>query len=125
MTSLDIGCGNLNSHKARGDINLDLDPCPINRPENFVPGDAHNLPFEPETFEHVKFFEVIEHVENPTRCIREIWRVLKPDGVVEVSTPNLTQWRRLLRLLLHVKVAPWREHIAAWGAAELKNASHA
>jgi 2-polyprenyl-3-methyl-5-hydroxy-6-metoxy-1,4-benzoquinol methylase len=121
LTSLDIGCGSLDSHKARGDVNLDLDPNPINRPDNFVPGDAHNLPFEPETFEHVKFFEVIEHVENPTKCIREIWRVLKPDGIMEVSTPNPNHYRIILRHLFHKEVVPWKEHIALWGYAELRN----
>lgn len=121
MTSLDIGCGSLTSHKARGDVNLDLDPNPKNRPPNFVPGDAHNLPFENESFEDIKFLEIIEHVQNPTRCIQEIWRVLKPNGTVEVSTPNPTQWRVILRHLMHRPIIPWREHIALWGFAELRN----
>jgi len=121
MTSLDIGCGNLTSHTARGDVNLDLDPNPAIRPPNFVPGDAHNLPFENEHFTHISFLEVIEHVENPSRCLREIWRVLKPDGTLEVSTPNPTHWRRLLRHLLHMRLAVWKDHISLWGREELEN----
>ena len=121
MTSLDIGCGNLTSHTARGNINLDLDPNPAVKPPNFVPADAHSLPFENEQFEHVTFLEVIEHVDNPKRCLQEIWRVLKKQGTVEISTPNPTHWRKLLRYLLHMKLAVWRDHIYLWSLAELSN----
>ncbi len=121
MTTLDIGCGSLTSHTARGDINFDLETNPVNRPPNFVPGDAHNLPFKNEQFESILFLEVIEHVENPCRCLREIWRVLKKDGIVRVSTPNPTHWRILLRNLLHVRTSVWKDHIFLWSYAELEN----
>src|SRR3972149_415699 len=121
MTSLDIGCGNMTSHTARGDINLDLDPNPAIMPPNFVPGDAHNLPFLNEQFENITFFEVIEHVENPKRCLQEIWRVLKPTGTVEISTPNPTHWRKLLRYLLHMRCTVWVDHIYVWSREELGN----
>jgi SAM-dependent methyltransferase len=119
--TLDIGCGSLGSHKARGTVNLDLNPNPAIKPPNFVPGNANNLPFMNEQFEHVLFLEIIEHVENPTKCLREAHRVLKQNGTIEVSTPNPTHWRILLRHLLHVKYVPWREHIAMWGIPELTN----
>ena len=121
MTKLDVGCGNLQSHTARGDINLDLDPNPANHPPNFVPGDVQNLPFENEQFENVTFFEVIEHVDNPKRALQEIHRVLKSGGVVEISTPNPTHWRKLLRHLLHMRCTVWVDHIYLWSREELEN----
>jgi 2-polyprenyl-3-methyl-5-hydroxy-6-metoxy-1,4-benzoquinol methylase len=121
LTTLDVGCGSLGSHTARGDVCLDLEPNPVNRPEHFVPGDAHNLPFEGEQFEDVNFFEVIEHVEQPVRCLREIWRVLKPHGMLRVSTPNPTHWRIILRHLLHIRVKVWEDHIYLWSREELEN----
>ena len=121
MTTLDIGSGSLASHTARGDVNLDLEPNPVNRPPNFRQGDAHNLPFDNEQFEHITFLEVIEHVENPSKCLREIWRVLKPAGTMEVSTPNPTHWRVLLRHLLHIRVKVCDDHINLWSREELEN----
>ncbi|MCX5680002.1 MAG: class I SAM-dependent methyltransferase [Candidatus Omnitrophica bacterium] len=32
--------------------------------------------------------EVIEHIAEPMKCLREVYRVLKPDGTVIITTPN-------------------------------------
>jgi ubiquinone/menaquinone biosynthesis C-methylase UbiE len=121
MTTLDIGSGSLGCHTSRGDVAVDICRNPAHKPENFVPADAHKLPFMDEQFENINFLEIIEHVENPAMCLREIWRVLKPDGTVTISTPNPTHWRRILRHLLHVKIKPWIDHIGLWDMAELEN----
>jgi 2-polyprenyl-3-methyl-5-hydroxy-6-metoxy-1,4-benzoquinol methylase len=39
-------------------------------------------------FDAVSFIEVIEHLENPRHCFRQISSVLKDGGLVLVSTPN-------------------------------------
>ncbi|MDZ4345381.1 MAG: class I SAM-dependent methyltransferase, partial [Candidatus Binatia bacterium] len=49
----------------------------------------HFLPFQSGTFDAVDLVEVIEHIENQPQLIREIGRVLKPDGRVLISTPNV------------------------------------
>ncbi|MDM8553354.1 methyltransferase domain-containing protein [Desulfococcaceae bacterium HSG7] len=53
--------------------------------------DAHNIPFENETFDCVVIQAVLEHVLNPQRCIREVHRVLKPHGFVYAETPFMEQ----------------------------------
>lgn len=40
--------------------------------------------------------EVIEHLENPRQTIREIARLLAPDGVAVLSTPNPSSVRSLI-----------------------------
>lgn len=47
------------------------------------------LPFKRASFDAVDIIEVIEHIENQAQLIREIARVLKPGGVVVISTPNV------------------------------------
>lgn len=47
------------------------------------------LPFHSESFDAVELVEVIEHIENQPQLIREIARVLRPGGVVLISTPNV------------------------------------
>jgi SAM-dependent methyltransferase len=53
--------------------------------------DAHDLPFEAGTFDGVIIQAVLEHVVDPFRCVEEIYRVLKPDGLVYAETPFMQQ----------------------------------
>lgn len=53
--------------------------------------DAHDIPFESETFDGVIAQAVLEHVVDPYRCVEEIHRVLKPDGIVFSDTPFMQQ----------------------------------
>ncbi len=51
--------------------------------------DAHDLPFDDASFDLVVAVAVLEHVADPQRVVAEIWRVLKPDGLVYANTPFL------------------------------------
>lgn len=53
--------------------------------------DAHDLPFRSETIDAVIVQAVLEHVVDPQRCVAEIHRVLKPDGLVYADTPFMQQ----------------------------------
>lgn len=46
------------------------------------------LPFPDAFFGAVTAWEFIEHLENPHNFYREVWRVLKPDGMFYVAMPN-------------------------------------
>jgi len=53
--------------------------------------DAHDLPFQNESFDAVISQAVLEHVANPYVCVSEIYRVLKSDGFVYAETPFMQQ----------------------------------
>lgn len=55
---------------------------------SFVTGDAGALPFSKDSLDSVVCLEVIEHVPDAERVLREIARVLRPEGLLIVSTPN-------------------------------------
>ncbi|HXG53411.1 MAG TPA: methyltransferase domain-containing protein [candidate division Zixibacteria bacterium] len=57
------------------------------------------LPFRDACFEGVNLVEVIEHIEHQAQLVREIARVLKPGGVLLVSTPNVLNAFSRLRFL--------------------------
>jgi SAM-dependent methyltransferase len=46
------------------------------------------LPFDDDSFDLITCFEVIEHVADQKRALEELRRVLRPDGVLFISSPN-------------------------------------
>ena len=53
--------------------------------------DAHDLPFVDDSFDVVIAQAVLEHVVDPFRCVSEIFRVLREDGLVYAETPFMQQ----------------------------------
>lgn len=108
---LDIGCGFgygmsiLNEKKNKGFvIGIDIDKsavltCKSNFPSSTVfiaPADA--LPFQNNAFDIVTCFDVIEHLKHHKVMLDEIYRVLKPQGILYISTPNKIVWNLARRL---------------------------
>jgi len=57
------------------------------------------LPYSAETFDLVTCTEVVEHLENYRRLVREIFRVTKPGGAAIFTTPNVLNLNSRLRFL--------------------------
>jgi len=53
-----------------------------------VAGNICILPFADCSFDVVTANMVLEHIENPTALLSEVWRVLRPKGVFVFHTPN-------------------------------------
>ena len=53
--------------------------------------DGHDLPFADDSFDVVIVQAVLEHVVDPFRCVSEIVRVLRGDGLVYAETPFMQQ----------------------------------
>jgi SAM-dependent methyltransferase len=51
-------------------------------------GDAMSLPFASETIDVVICSQVYEHVPDDIRLFSEVYRILKPGGIVFFSGPN-------------------------------------
>lgn len=62
--------------------------------------DNQQLPYPNEYFDYVTFMETIEHLRNPWFCIKEIARVLKPNGLLLLTAPNLHRLRWRLNFFL-------------------------
>ena len=61
----------------------------------FHTGSTEHLPFAPASFDAVLAFELIEHVSGPSAVVREVYRVLRPGGVLALTTPNVECGRRV------------------------------
>ena len=60
-------------------------------PRTKVICDAHDIPWADETFDGVIAQAVLEHVLDPYRCVQEIHRVLKKDGIIYAEVPFMQQ----------------------------------
>lgn len=48
--------------------------------------------FADQSFDAVTMWDVLEHVHDPQHTLAEIYRILKPGGLIVVRVPNLTSW---------------------------------
>jgi ubiquinone/menaquinone biosynthesis C-methylase UbiE len=62
--------------------------------------DVHDLKFADNSFDKIVCWEVLEHLRSPIQGLGEMKRVLKDDGEMEISVPNVWYWRLLLRAWL-------------------------
>lgn len=130
METLDIGCGARHfTTVRRAGVNLDIGR-PVEKPSYFTQASAEHLPYPDESFKCVTMFDVIEHVENPTQCIREIHRVLKPGGKLLLGTPNsmyILNTAIIMRRGMYILTTPNNtyevdaDHVATWGPPEMRN----
>ena len=99
---LDLGCGegygaNILSQSAAEVIGIDINSEAVNWANRkyarsnlrFVCGSASSVPIEGrEVFDVVVCFEMLEHVLEQESLIAEAKRLLKPSGLLIISTPN-------------------------------------
>jgi 2-polyprenyl-3-methyl-5-hydroxy-6-metoxy-1,4-benzoquinol methylase len=96
---LDVGCGcgNLLASvrgrrlKVGVDVSSTAVTSAVSAVKNvfFVVCDAANLPFRKECFDVVVCSEVLEHMSSPEKVTRQIKSVLKSNGIIIVTVPNL------------------------------------
>lgn len=53
----------------------------------FICGNGEILPFADATFDYVIFFDYLEHIERPRASLAEMYRVLKPEGLLHFVCP--------------------------------------
>lgn len=109
-TLLDFGAGigdlikQLEAEGWTGPITgADLFPSPVDLPEKvtWIQADLnHPLPLPDQSFDCIVSTEVIEHLENPRAMVRELFRLLRPGGLLVLTTPNQESLRSLACLLL-------------------------
>lgn len=114
--TLNIGCSDGSLHKQIYDENVYGIDIKVDRNiKNFVRGDAHEMPFKNRCFDVLIAGEVIEHLYDPERFLRECKRLLQKGGILIVTTPNRKSWvNRLLKSSFH------HEHISLFDNESLK-----
>lgn len=107
---LDVGCGEgalgeaLRQHGGQvAGIELEAAAAASARArlDELVEGDAASvdLPFPAESFDYLVFADMLEHVPDPDRVLERLLPLLKPEGLVIISVPNMRFYLVLLRLI--------------------------
>ncbi len=65
-------------------------------------GDIHNIDLEDNYFEAIICSSVLEHVEDPIQAVKEMYRILKPKGVLFCYIPSIYPY--------HVKKGHYRDY---------------
>jgi SAM-dependent methyltransferase len=76
--------------------------------------DAQNLPFCAESFDNIIMFDVLHHIEQPSRFFSQAENVLRPGGRIVMVEPYITPLSWIFYSMLHpepVKMQedPWQE----------------
>lgn len=122
-TVLDCGCGmgfylmtmgrlrNLKLFGVDGDVGR-LDWAERERvPAELASVDIHTLPFAEASFDKVLMTEVLEHLAEDRQALREVWRTLKPGGILALSVPHANYpffWDPINRIIEALGMRPIR-----------------
>jgi len=114
---LDLGCGNGDYAKELKDLGFDVVAGDIDiarfRYKNEVEFKhcdiTKEIPFPAGHFDYVLLLEVVEHLRNPYTVIPEINRIIKPNGSLIISTPNILNLKSRLRFLFEGVYEYFRE----------------
>ena len=109
---VDLGSGDcsltqlvINTIKPHRTIALDIDDSALElcKKKGFetmkVDLNTEQIPLPDSSVDTCTAFELIEHLWNKDHLLEEAYRILKPGGVLILSTPNLTAWASRILLL--------------------------
>ncbi len=109
---LDVGCGQglfgkLLKEKFGSEvwgIEMDTDSAEISKTklDKVMTGDVMHIveTLEPYLFDCIVFNDVLEHLSDPYILLQKVKKLLKPDGVVVCSLPNVRYIGNLKRLMI-------------------------
>jgi 2-polyprenyl-3-methyl-5-hydroxy-6-metoxy-1,4-benzoquinol methylase len=125
---LDIGCGRpceslpdqafLRFLGRPGSVGLDLKR--LEGPYEFCQGSVLALPFRDGELDNVTAMEILEHITQVREALKEIKRVLRPGGVLVMSTPdNSPLWNLIWGVWSSTVGRMWHhEHLVSYNAAQ-------
>ena len=108
FTDLDISLANYFGHENNGEYVQTVDYLELNSGEKKSERltfqhfniENHCFPYAAGEFDVVIFAEIIEHLLNdPCKVMREIKRVLKPNGTLILTTPNVARLENITRMI--------------------------
>ena len=100
-THLDIGCGTgefLNACKNAGFITKGIEPSEIAKKQAInnhglnISGNTDLSVQNEKEFDSISMWHVLEHIPDLNETIKQLDRILKPDGKIIIAVPNHKSW---------------------------------
>lgn len=94
---IDLGCG---LNKAKDYIGVDI--CPASDAD-IIHDCEKKLPFEDNSIDEIRAYDFLEHIHQDKiiSVFNEIWRVLKPDGILKFKVPDAMKGQGAFQDLTH------------------------
>lgn len=86
---------------------------------NLLAGSCYALPFPDDAFDLVVCSQVLEHLNDPERALRELRRVAR--RAVLVSVPREPLFRTLAALLTTLRIGGTPGHVNFWGHKDFRS----
>ncbi len=106
---LAVGASRMGETTLLSNLDADITRTDLIPDENIIEADVENLPFERRSYDVVICRDVIEHVKDEKKAMREMFRVLRNKGYLFISCPN-----RLAQGMDGL------EHVRAWSPKEFE-----
>ena len=127
---LDVGCGNgilMEMVKDRAedvygcDISETATRAALSREMMSVCADLNSgyLPYRNDSFEIITCIEVIEHILDPLKLLKELYRILCTNGYLVLTTPNIRYFKHLSTLLFKGTFPHTTTDTFVWGGGHL------
>jgi len=78
-----------------------------------------SLSYKDNTFDALTCLEIIEHLLNPCHLLFEMYRLLRPDGQLVLTTPNIRNFRNLYQLIFKRIFPHTSSDTFVWGGEHL------
>jgi len=107
---------------------IGLELLPERTPQDFgnvkyLTGDWQDVSqiIEPESIDIAISSHVIEHVPDDLKAINELYKILKPDGIAILNTPNRKRMTRAIaEIFTGPREFPWWEHLREYTEDDLE-----
>jgi len=112
---LDVGCGlgdvlaglTHTTYRLHGfdysEFNIQVARRRLGDRAEIVQGNIYEMPFTTASMDGCLCLEVLEHIEDDARAVREIHRILKPGGWLIAAVPYTYYWAQYLQLMGHFR----------------------
>ncbi|HTV40886.1 MAG TPA: class I SAM-dependent methyltransferase [Candidatus Sulfotelmatobacter sp.] len=112
---LEAGCGSASNIRFGENVRItgiDISKKQLERNsvlDERILGDIQSYPFKPESFDAIVCWDVLEHLPQPKRALRQFARAVKPGGIVILKLPNVLSVKGLI-----TKFFPHYFHVLAY-----------
>lgn len=124
MKVLDFGCGRGAFSQRLADAGMTVDACDldtdqiqatVNKKIKLDLNKAAITDSIPEKYDVVIAMEIIEHLQNPWKYLEDSLTILKPGGIVVLTTPNISNFVSRMRFLMRGSLTAFEKNDLSHG----------